>query len=212
MLAGRGLRVVPRRVPVVGGLAAWPVPLVATGLALGALGLGLLDVALAVAVMGFVAQNLLRALVVEIAPGGLTRGLVLNGRFLARSTVMAWPGVASVHTDWRRPGDDTALVTTVRDTQGGAIHFTTTMGLRGYWACLDSVAARVPSDRRSGLTDSILRTGPPGRTAFLSAAATAGALALILGCLVGIHYLWAQGPSTLSRYLEQVGPQPGASR
>ena len=116
-------------IPVVGGGAAWYVPLVTTTLGLGALGLGLLDLAVAVGVLGFVAQSLLRGIVVEISSRGLTRGFLLKGRFLGRATVMAWDAVASVHTDWRRPGDDTALATTVRDRQGCAIRFTTVMGL-----------------------------------------------------------------------------------
>jgi hypothetical protein len=194
-----------RQVPVIGGVAAWHVPLVATTLGLGALGLGLLDLAIAVGVLGFVAQSLLRSVVVEIAPGGLTRGFVLNGRFLGRATAMSWDAVASVHTDWRRPGDDTALATTVRDAHGRAIYFTTAMGLRGYWACLASVTARVPAARRSGLTEALLAGEPPGRRTLLSGAATAGMLALLILLVVGLHYLWAQGPSSLSRYLEQTG-------
>lgn len=201
-----------RHVPVVGGLAAWHVPLVTAAVSLGAVGLGLLDLALAVGVAGFVAQQMLRSVVLEIAPRGLTRGLRLNGRFLGRTTVMAWEAVASVHTDWRRPGDDTALATTVRDTQGRAIHFTTAMGLRTYWTCLASVVARVPPGRCTGLTEAILASEPPGRRTFLAAARTAGLLALFLAVLVGIHYLWAQGPSSLSRYLEQTGATTGTPR
>jgi hypothetical protein len=194
-----------RRIPVIGGIAAWHVPLAAAALGLGALGLGLLEIAVAVGMLGFLAQSLLRSVVVEISPRGLTRGFLLNGRFLGRTTVMAWDAVASLHTDWRRPGDDTALATTVRDTHGRAIHFTTAMGLRDYWACLTAVAARVPAARRSGLTDALLTGEPPGRRAVLSAASTAGLLALLIVVLVGIHYLWAQGPSSLTRYLEQTG-------
>jgi hypothetical protein len=194
-----------RRLPVIGGIAAWHVPLVATVLALGALGLGLLDLAVAVGLLGFVAQSLLRSVVIEISPGGLTRGFVLHGRFLGRTTVMTWDAVTSVHTDWRRPGDDIALATTVRDGRGGTIHFTTAMGLRDYWACLTFVAACVPAARRSGLTDAVVAGEPPGGRTVLSAATTAGALALLLAVLVGVHYLWAQGPSTLTRYLEQGG-------
>lgn len=194
-----------RHVPVIGGLAAWHIPLVATILGLGALGLGLLELAVAVGVLGFVAQTLLRGVVVEISSRGLTRGFTLNGRFLGRTTVMAWEAVASVHTDWRRPGDDTALATTVRDGHGHAIHFTTAMGLRGYWACLASVGARVPAARRSGLTDALLSNEPPGWRTLLPAAATAGVLALLIVMLVGLHYLFAQGPSSLTRYLEQTG-------
>jgi len=198
--------------PVVGGIAAWHIPIVTATLGLGAVGLGLLELALATGILGFVAQSLLSGVVVEISPRGLTRGFVLDDRFLGRTTAMAWSAVASVHTDWRRPGDDTALATTVRDRQGRAIHFTTAMGLRAYWECLAAVAASAPAAQRSGLTDALLSQDPLGRRTVLSAVATAGALALIIVALVGIHYLWAQGPSTQARYFERTGsigaPQP----
>jgi len=210
-----------QRVPVIGGIAAWHIPIVAATLGLGALGLGLLEIAVAVGVLGFVAQSALRSVVVEIAPGGLTRGFLLNGHFLGRTTVMAWDAVVSVHTEWRRPGDDTALATTVRDAQGRAIHFTTAMGLGRYWACLAAIAAGAPAARRSGLTEALL-VAPPGRQSALSAAATAGLLGLVIVALVGVHYLWAQGRSSLARSLEppdvsapardRALPGPGASR
>ena len=92
------------------------------------------------------------------------------------------------------------------------IHFTTAMGLRGYWACLASVGARVPAARRSGLTDALLSNEPPGWRTLLSAAATAGVLALLIVMLVGMHYLFAQGPSSLTRYLEQTGAVGPAAR
>lgn len=194
----------PQYFPVVGGIGTWSVFLVAAALGLGALGLGLVELAVGTVMLGCLAHGLLRSLVVEIAPRGLTRGFVLNRRFLGRTTVMAWSAIASVHTDWRRPGDDTAIATTVRDSQGRAIHFTTAMGLRAYWSCLGAVAARAPTAARSGLTEALVSREPPGRSDILSAAATAGALALFIVALVGIHYLWAQGPSTLARYLEQT--------
>lgn len=195
----------PRHLPVVGGIAGWHVPLVAALLGLGGLGLGLPELALAAGVLGVVGHSLLRGVVVEISTRGLTRGFVLSGRFLGRTTVMAWSAVESVHSDWQRPGDDTALATTVRDYQGRAIHFTTAMGLRTYWESVAAVVAGAPTARRSGLTDALLSQEPPGRRNVLSAAATAGALALVIVALVGIHYLWAQGPSTLARYLEGTG-------
>ncbi|MGH7303445.1 MAG: hypothetical protein ACRELZ_09155 [Candidatus Rokuibacteriota bacterium] len=198
-----------RRFPVIGGIAAWHIPLVLTTLGLGAIGLGLLEIAMALAGLGFVVQSLLRGRVVEVSTRGLTRGLVLNGRFVGRTTVMAWIAVASVHTDWRRPGDDTALDTTVRDHQGHAIHFTTAMGLRAYWTCLAAVVAGARDAHRLGLTNAVLAADPLGRSTLLPAAATAGALALVIVALAGIHYLWAQGPSSLSRSIEQadaVGP------
>lgn len=208
--------VVPvRHVPVIGGLAAWQIPLVTTTLGFAAVGFGLIEIALAVALLGYVAQTGLRGLVVEISSRGLTRGFFFNGRFLGRTTVMAWDAVASVHTDWRRPGDDTALWTTVRDRQGRAIHFTTTMGHRAYWSCVSSVAAGAPAARRSGLTDALV-SEPPDRRSVLDAAATAATLALVLVALAGVHYLWAQGRSGLARSLEetattaQPGPRPPA--
>jgi hypothetical protein len=140
----------------------------------------------------------------------LTRGFVLNGRFVGRTTAIAWIAVASVHTDWCRPGDDTALGTTVRDDHGHAIHFTTAMGLRAYWTCLAAVAASIPEARRLGLTDAVLAGRPLGRRTALPAAATAGALALIIVALAGVHYLWAQGSSSLGRSIEQTETVPPA--
>jgi hypothetical protein len=200
-----------RQMPTIGGIAAWHVPIVATTLAVGALGLGLLEIAVAVGLLGFVAQALLRSVVIELSPRGLTRGLLIRGRFLGRTTVMAWGTVTSVHTDWRRPGDDVALATIVLDDDGRTIYFTTAMGLHQYWACLAAVTARVPDARRSGLTDALLAGPPPGCTTFLSAARTAGMLAIVLAMLVGVHYLWALGQSTLTRSLGptgDLGPPP----
>jgi hypothetical protein len=55
------------------------------------------------------------------------------------------------------------------------------------------------------LTDAVLADGPPDRRHSLSALATAGALALVLVALVGLHYWWSQGRSYLSRYLDATG-------
>jgi hypothetical protein len=192
-----------RHLPVVGGIAAWPVPVVAGTLAAGALGLGLLEIAAAIGVLAFVAHTVLRGMIVELAPRGLTRGFVLNGRFIGRATVMPWSSVVSVHTDWRRPGDDTALATTVRDAHGHVIHFTTAMGLSAYWSCLATVVAAASSAHRSGLTETIVAGDPPSRRSVLSAAATAGVLGLVILAVVGLHYVLAQGRSSLSRALEQ---------
>jgi hypothetical protein len=196
----------PRHVPVVGGIAAWSVPLITAVLGLGGVGLGLLEFAVAAGVVGFVAQGLLRSVVVEISERGLARGFILNGRFLGGTTVMPWHTIASVHTDWRRSGDDTALATTVRDREGRAIHFTTTMGLWTFRECLVVVVDRALDAERSGLTETLLSEELPGPRAVLSAATTTGALALVILALVGIHYVWARGPSTVERYLD--GPPP----
>jgi len=71
-----------RRFPVIGGVAAWHVPLLLATLGLGAIGLGLLELAVAVVGLGFVLQSLVRGRVVEVSSRGLTRGFVLNGRLV----------------------------------------------------------------------------------------------------------------------------------
>jgi hypothetical protein len=191
-----------RRFPLVGGLAAWHVPVVMTPLALGAIGLDLSEMAVALAGLGLALHGFVRGGVVEVSSWGVTRGFVLNGRFVGRTTVIAWSAVTSVHTDWCRPGDDTALHTTVRDDDGHAIRFTTAMGLRAYWTCLAAVAASLPEARRLGLTEAVLAGPPLGRGTAFPAVATAGALALIIAALAGVHYLWAQGSSSFSRSVE----------
>jgi hypothetical protein len=199
-----------RRYPVVGGAAAWRVPFVTALLAGAALSvLRAWDLALGVLVLGCVAQGLWRSVVTEVSPTGLTRGFLLHGRFLGRTTVLPWRAVAEVHTDWCRPGDDSALETTVRGRDGTILRFTTAMGLGPYWTCLAEVVAGAPGAVRSGLTEATLADGPPGRRVALGSAATAGALALVLLVLVGVFALWAQGRSSLSRYLEESGPASG---
>jgi hypothetical protein len=194
-----------RQYRIVGGVAAWPIPVVSSMLGLGALRLDALEVAVTIALLGFVAQRLWLAGVVEISAVGLSRGFLLNGRFLGRTTVMAWDAVASIHTGWRYPGDDTALVTIVRDCEGRSIRLSTAMGLCGYWTCLAAIVAGAPRATRTGLTDAVLKDGPPGRRNLLSAAGTAGALALVMIALVGVHYLWAQGRSSFARAIDQAG-------
>lgn len=194
-----------RQYRIAGGVAAWPIPVVSSMLGLAALGLDALEVALTLALLGFVAQKLWLGGVVEISAVGITRGFLLNGRFPGRTTVMAWDAIASVHTVWRYPGDDTALVTIVRDREGRSIRLSTAMGLYGYWTCLAAIVGGAPRATRSGLTDAVLEEGPPGRRNLLSAARTAGALALVMVALVGVHYLWAQGRSSFARALDQAG-------
>lgn len=202
MAGPRGERPV-RRYRVVGGAAGWCVPLTTAGLAVAALGLGPLELALAVGVLGWVGHGVSRSLVVESAPAGLTRGVVLRGRFLGRATVIPWHAITEVRTEWARRGDDSALVTTVRDADGGTLHFSTLMGLGEYWACLADVGRHAAGARRCPLTDTLLDEGPPARHHARSIATVTGSLALILAALVGIHYVWAQGKSSFARSLEQ---------
>jgi hypothetical protein len=197
---------------IAGGVAAWQIPVVSAILGLGALGLGALEPILMIALLGFVAQVVRLGAVVEISPVGLTRGFILNGRFLGRTTVMAWNTITSVHTEWRHPGDDTALVTTVSDREGRSIQLSTAMGLRDYLRCVAAVRSSAPFGARSGLTDAVLDDSPSGTGSFISAAATAGVLALVMVALVGVHYLWAQGRSSFARHLEQVDKAAPSAR
>jgi len=195
------------RFPLMGGVTALRVPFVAALAGAGALAVGAWDVAGGVAVLGTIVQGLWRSVVLDLSPTGLTRGFVLRGAFLGPATVLAWPTIVDVHTDWCRPGDDTALETTVRGRDGTMLRFSTAMGFAAYWACLAEVVRHVPGAVRSGLTEATLDEGQPGRSQMFAAAKTAGALALLLVALVGLYYVLAQGRSSLARYLEDA-PAP----
>jgi hypothetical protein len=193
-----------RRYRVVGGAAAWCLPLATTGLVVAALALGSPEIAAVAGALGWVGHGVSRGLVVESAPAGLTRGLVVRDRFLATAAVMPWRTVLEVRTDRARPGDDAALVTTVRDAEGRTVRFSTLMGLGDFLACLAEIARRAPAAARAGLTDALLAEGSlPTHHARPSAMAMA-ALSLILLALVGMHHVWAQGTSSLARYLEDI--------
>jgi hypothetical protein len=117
-----------------------------------------------------------------------------------------------VRTGWRRPGDDSALETVVCDREGRVIRLSTAMGLAAYWACLAEIVRRAPDAARIGLTDRVLAEGPPTRQDLVAAARIAVTLALILAAIAAVHYVWAQGSSTLARDLERAfaerGPRP----
>jgi hypothetical protein len=199
-----------RQYRIAGGVAAWPIPVVSAILGLGALSLDAIEPLLAIAVLGLGAQMVWRGAVVETSPVGITRGFMLNGCFVGRTTVLTWSTITTVHTEWRLPGDDTALVTTVSDREGRSIRLSTAMGLRDYYRCLAAIRRGAPLAARSGLTDAVLEDGPPGPRGLISAATTAALLALVMIALVGVHYLWAQGRSSVARYLEQPD-KPSAS-
>jgi hypothetical protein len=192
------------RFPLMGGVAALRVPLVAALAVAGGLVVGAWDLAIAAAVLGTMAQRVWRSVVLEVSPTGLTRGFLLRGVFLGPTTVLPWSAIIDAHTDWCQPGDDTALETTVRGRDGTILRFSTAMGLRTYWTCLAAVADHVPIAARSGLTESTLSGGQPERGQLLAAARVAGALALLLVALVGLYYVLAQGRSSLARYLEDI--------
>ena len=196
---------VARRYPLLGGAAAWYLPLLAAVLAAGAVAFAAFDVAIGAAALGWGVQRLTRSAVLEISPTGLTRGLLGLGVFRARTTIIPWGEVAEVHTAWCCPGDDLALETAVRDREGRTIRLSTAMGLAAYWTCLAEIVRHVPAAARSGLTDGVLADGPPSRHDVASALGTVAGLALVLAALVAVHALWAQGRSSLARDLERIG-------
>jgi hypothetical protein len=196
---------VARRYPLLGGAAAWYLPLLAAVLAASAVAFAAFDLAIGAAALGWAVQRLTRSLVLELSPTGLTRGVLGMGAFRARTTVIPWGAVAEVHTAWRRPADDFALETVVRDREGRTIRLSTAMGLAAYWACLAEIVRRAPAAARSGLTDGVLADGPPARHHLVSALGTVAGLALVLAALVALHALWAQGRSSLARDLEAIG-------
>lgn len=191
-----------QRYPVVGGIAAWRLPIVTASLALGGVALDAWGLAVGVAVLGWVGHCLWRSVVVEVSPDGLARGLALEGAFVGPTASITWSSVVAVETDWWEPNDRRALETSVQGRDGTTIRISTTMGLPSYWACLAEIVRRAPGAVHEGLTDATLAGGPPGRRDAIATLRTAGALALILGAMIAFGYVLAQGRSSLARYLE----------
>lgn len=192
-----------RTYPVIGGVASRGAPLLG---ALAALGTGVAagwDLAVAVVLLLTAIAALWPRVVVQVSGAALVRGRRAGRTTVGALVVIPWPRVTTIHTDWRRPGDDTALETVVTGADGAAIRFSSTMGLHAYRACLADVTARAPRARRAGLTEAVLASRS-ARGELLPAAATAAGLALLLAALVGLHYVWAQGKSSLARQLEAV--------
>jgi hypothetical protein len=197
-----------RRYPLVGGFAAWRVPLLTMSLALGGVALDAWGIAVGVVVLGWVGQSLWRSVVIELSPDGLARGLRLDGVFIGRTVSLSWNSVVAVETDWWEPDDHRALETFVRGLDGTTIRISTTMGLQSYWACLAEIVRQAPGAVRPGLTDATLAGGPPARGDVIAAAKTAGALALIPAAMIAVCYVWAQGRSSLARDLEETAASP----
>lgn len=201
-----------RRYPIVGGVAAWRLPVLTAALALAGFVLDAREIAVAVVVLGWVGHQMWRSVVVEVSPDGLARGFALEGGLVGPTASMSWGSVVAVDTDWWHPGDHRALETSVRSRDGTTIRISTAMGLQSYWACLADVVRLAPGAVRSGLTDATLADGPPARRDLIAAAKTAGTLALILGGMVALFYVLAQGRSSLARYLEEAAPLPPSLR
>jgi hypothetical protein len=201
-----------QRYPAVGGAAAWRLPILTTLLAFSGLALDAWGLAVGVVVLGWVGHRLWRSVVIEVSPDGLARGFALDGHLVGATTSMAWSAVVAVESDWWEPDDHRALETAIRSRDGTTIRISTAMGLRSYWACLAEIVQRAPEAVHEGLTDAMLAGGPPAGRDLLAAARTAGALALILGAMIGLCYVLAQGRSSLSRYLEETSALPSSPR
>jgi hypothetical protein len=187
-------------------MAACRLPLLTVVAALGAVAAGAWDLTVAAVVLGAAAHGISRAVAIEIGPLGFTRGLLLKGVFLGRTTSMAWSEIAELRTEWCRPGDDTAMETVVRHRDGTTIRFSTTMGVVSYRRCLGDIAARAPHAHHRGLTAAVLAEPPTSRREALGAATTAAALALTIVAMIGLHYVWALGRGTVPRYQEPLAP------
>jgi hypothetical protein len=196
------------RYPVVGGAAAWALALLTVLLAVAAAIFHGIGVAAAAGALGWAVHRLSRSMIVETSRVGLTRGLLgLGAAFPARPTVISWTSIVEVRTAWRRPGDDSALESVVRDREGRAIRLSSAMGLAAYWACLAEIVRRAPAAARTGLTDRVLADGPPGPRDLMAAGRAAAALTLVLAAIVAVHYVWAQGSSSLARDLERASAE-----
>jgi hypothetical protein len=125
-------------------------------------------------------------LVVEVAAAGLTRGVLLGGKFLPPALVMPWRSVVEIRTEWRRPGDCSALDTEVRGRDGAVIRLSSAMGLGAYLATLALIVRLAPGAARSGLTEEVLAEAPPDLAGAFPAlvAASAAALVTVLAIVV----------------------------
>jgi hypothetical protein len=200
------------RYPVVGGAAAWRLPILTAMLAFAGLLMGAWAIAACVVVLGVTGHRLWRSVVIEVSPDGLARGLAPDGRFAGPTTSLPWRAVVSVETRWWGPDDHRALETEVRSRDGTTIRFSTAMGFQSYWTCLAEIVRRAPDAECVGLTAATLAGGPPARREILGAVRSSAILVLVLGALVGFGYVLAQGRSSLLRSLDDAGPPPLGSR
>lgn len=148
---------VARCYPAIGGVAGWRIPMLAALLTLGTLLNGEWGVAVCLALVGLVGRTLDRAVIFDVSPAGLARGVMLGGRFLTPARVLAWRSIDEITTRWRHERDFTALDTVVTSRDASRVAFSSSrMGFAAYRALLGEVARRAPHARRSGLTDEIL--------------------------------------------------------
>jgi hypothetical protein len=149
-------RVETRRVPTIGGVAAWRLPALAAGLGLGALAVGEWALVCGLAMLGAIATSLDRSTVIELSRTGLARGFTLRGAFLGHARVVPWSAISEVSTIWRAPRDYSVLETFVSTGDGVTIRFSSRMGFAAYRALIEEIVQRAPVARRTGLTEQVL--------------------------------------------------------
>jgi hypothetical protein len=148
---------VEHRYRVVGGVAAWRVPMVFGFLIIAAAGAGEWSIACVLVAIGLVVQALEQGAVFVISPRGLTRGFVIASSFVGPAWIMPWASIAEIATGWRGGRDYTALETTVRARDGSVLRFGSQMGLATYQALLAEVHVHAPATTvRSGLTQQVI--------------------------------------------------------
>jgi hypothetical protein len=173
-----------RRYRVVGGVAAWRIPMMFGFLTAAAAVAGEWTIASVVVATGVVAQAIEQGAVFVISPRGLTRGFLIGSSFVGRPRIVAWASITEIATSWRGERDYTALETTVRARDDGVLRFSSGMGLAAYQALLAEVSMRAPAGAvRSGLTQQVLNEA--GRPSFRVSPAwmTAFSVAIVLALL-----------------------------
>lgn len=153
----------PHRYPAVGGLAAWWGSLLCAGVAVGGALAGEWTVAFGVVLVGLVLEAMDTAVVFEVSPRGLARGLAVGGVLVGHARSVRWDAVEEIFTRWRRPGDFTVLETVVVTRGRERLTFGTPMGLAAYRSLLALVVRHAPSARRTGLTAQVLAEVDGGR-------------------------------------------------
>jgi hypothetical protein len=174
----------PRRYPLTGGWMRWRVAVAATLFTLVAVWAQEWTAVAAFAVLGLLVWEMDRAPVLELSRHGLARGFALPGGALVGASVVPWRVIDVIETRWLRPHDRSALETIVRG-PGGAVRFTSHMGLRAHRRILRELQRRAPQAQHVGLTDEILRAPAARRRRWPVRMLLQGLLAL-----AGLLALW----------------------
>ena len=146
---------------MIGGMAAWRLPVLVVVLGLCALAAGQWALVCALALMGALATSVDRSTVIELSEAGVARGSTLAGALRGRAHLghahaLSWDAISEVTTVWRAPRDYSVLETFVSTPDGATIRFTSRMGFPAYRALIAEIVERAPVARRTGLTEQVL--------------------------------------------------------